>query len=509
VNPTRVCAVITDTTVAAARASIDAAASCADLVEVRLDYLTDFDFARPERLPEILGGKRLPAIITCRSLAEGGMQHVDDAVRLRLLVEGARNLAEYCDIEAAFYDQAARLSPDRSRLILSYHDFARTPQDLHGIYERVCSLPAAVHKIVSRAQAVSDCLAVFSLLDRAVADRRNLIALAMGDRGLVTRVLGPAHGSYLTYGTLASGRESAPGQPTCRELADLYRIREITRSTLVTGIIGRPVSHSASPAMHNAAFTALGLDYVYLPMEVDDLSEFFDRFVRADALKLNLRGLSVTIPHKTAVIPMLDGIDPVARRAGAVNTLVIDGGRITGYNTDVDGSMAPLEQVCSLASESVGVIGSGGAARAVILGLLERGASVAVFARDTDRAQPLADSFAVPVLPLEAISPSQCGILINTTPLGMLGHNEGLSPVPKAALANRRVVYDLVYNPIETRLLNEARESGCAAISGIEMLIAQAGLQFRRWTGKEAPLDVMREAGLRYLGDRLEEANVL
>jgi 3-dehydroquinate dehydratase/shikimate dehydrogenase len=498
----RICAVITEQTVSAARAQLKQAAQVADMAELRLDFLKDFDFTRPENLLPLLEEKPLPVIITCRAVAEGGHQVIDDSIRLRLLVEGARNWADYCDIEAAHYKQAEPLAPDSSRLILSHHNFDGTPRDLSELYERLCRLPAAAHKIVTRANSVTDTLSVFQLLGRARSEGRNLIALAMGEPGVITRILGPAAGSYLTYGSLARGRESAPGQLTCRELKNVYGVHSISRDTGVTGIIGRPVSGSASPAMHNAAFHALGLDYVYLPIEVDDLAEFFARFVRDEGRTLDwhLRGFSVTIPYKKAVIPLLDEVDEAARKIGAVNTVVISGGRLMGYNTDVDGAIAPLEKVCALEGESCAVIGAGGAARAVVFGLLERGARVSLFARDPVKARELAEAAGIAVFPVESLESSDARIVINTTPVGMRGHDESASPVSRAALRGRLAAYDLVYNPLETIFLKDARAEGCQTISGLEMLVAQGAMQFELGTGRKAPRDLMRRAALERVG---------
>src|SRR5215471_12639530 len=254
-----ICAVITETTVESARSAIKQAATEADMFELRLDYLRDFDFSKPEGLAQLLADKALPAIITCRSVDEGGQQSVDHQIRLRLMVEGARSLAEYCDVEAAYYERALKFKPDLNRLIVSYHNFTETPTDLTAIYERLCRLPAGVHKIVTQANSIRDTLPTFELLNRASAENRKLIALGMGEPGLITRILGPSRGSYLTYGSLKPGAESAGGQPTCRELNELYGLHRITRATQIAGIIGLPVSHSASPAIHNSAFRALGL----------------------------------------------------------------------------------------------------------------------------------------------------------------------------------------------------------------------------------------------------------
>jgi 3-dehydroquinate dehydratase/shikimate dehydrogenase len=500
-KPARVCAVIAQQTIEAAHLAIRRAAGIADLIELRLDYLRDFDFTKTEDLAPLLAGRPLPVIITCRAVAEGGNQDVDHAVRLRLLVEGAKRFADYCDIEAAQYADAVSLSPNLSRLIVSYHNLEETPADLGAIYDRVTALPAAVHKIVTRANSITDSLAIFRLLDRAISDGKSLIALAMGASGVVTRVLGPSRGCFLTYGSLDPGKESAAGQPTCDELINLYRVRRLSRDTAITGIIGTPVAHSASPAMHNRAFAALGLDFVYLPLELENVETFFTRFVRSATREMdwNLRGLSVTIPHKRTVVPLLDQLDFATAQAGAVNTVVLDEGRLNGYNTDVQGAMEPIERVVKLEGESCAVIGAGGAARAAVSGLIKRGASVTVFARDPANAMVLGETLGVGVLPLKAFSASDASIVINTTPVGMVGHSEGQSPVPRESLRGRRVVYDLVYNPLDTQFLIDGRAEGCLSISGLEMLIAQAALQFELWTGQRPPIDVMHQAATQML----------
>jgi len=497
----QLCAVITADTVSAARAAMKQASDVADLIELRLDFLRDFDFGNPNNLKPLLEDKPLPVIITCRAISEGGAQHVDEQIRVRLLVEGAKRFADYCDIEAASYAEAARLSPDASRLVVSYHNFDESPDNLNAVYDRVTSLPAAIHKIVTQARTITDSLANFKLLRRARNEAKPLIAMSMGPAGIITRVLGPSRGSFLTYGSLARGKESAPGQMTCEELINKYRIRRVSSATSITGIIGSPVGHSASPAMHNRAFAELDLDFVYLPLEVENIEEFITRMVRPTAREMdwNLQGLSVTIPHKTSILPLLDDLDQTAREVGAVNTVVIRDGRLIGYNTDGQAFLEPLARIHALAGAKCAVLGAGGAARAVIHGLLQSGANVSLFARDVEKARALAQSFGILVSPIESLTSSDASIIINTTPVGMRGHSEGHSPVPGDALRGRQLAYDLVYNPSETRFLTDARGEGCQTIGGLEMLVAQAALQFALWTGRTAPLDAMRDEAKRFV----------
>lgn len=497
----QVCAVITEETVKAARAAMKRTPGIADLIELRLDYLRDFDFSNPNSLRVLLEEKPLPVIITCRAIFEGGAQHVNEQIRVRLLVEGAKRFADYCDIEAASYADAVSLSPDLSRLIVSYHNFDETPDDLNAVYDRVTSLPAAIHKIVTKARTITNSLAIFKLLQRARDDAKPLIAMSMGQAGIITRVLGPCHGSFLTYGSMRRGKESAAGQMTCEELINKYRIRQLSRETSITGIIGSPVGHSASPAMHNRAFGELGLDFVYLPFEVEEIEEFITRMVRPETREMDwtLQGFSVTIPHKASILPLLDDLDQTAREVGAVNTVVIRDGRLIGYNTDAQAFLEPLARVHALAGAKCAVLGAGGAARAVIHGLLQSGAKVSLFARNAERGSVIAESFGIPLSPIESISSSGAAVIINTTPAGMRGHSEGTSPVPRAALRGRQIAYDLVYNPAETRFLTDARGEGCQTIGGLEMLVAQAALQFALWSGRSAPLDAMRDEARRFL----------
>jgi 3-dehydroquinate dehydratase / shikimate dehydrogenase len=505
-NPARICAVIAEQTIESARARLRQAAAQADIAELRLDYLIDFDLTDPGSLRPLLEEKTIPVIITFRAPEEGGKRRADNLSRLKLLVEGARDLADYCDIEAAHYEEAARLRPDPARLIVSYHNLDQTPDDLDTIYERIFSLPAAVRKIATRANSVTDTLKIFRLIERAESEQRNLIAIAMDGPGLITRLIGPSRGSFLTYGSLGGGSQTAHGQPTCEELRNLFRLDSLTRETAITAIIGRPVAHSASPAMHNAAFGALGLDFVYLPIEVGDAKSFVTRFVRPESREIDwpMRGLSVTIPHKEAIRGLLDEIDPTARKVGAVNTVVVSGDRLFGYNTDARGAVEPLEDLCALGRESCAVIGAGGAARAVVYGLIECGARVTVFAREQRKALSMADSFGVKVERLDRLKDSDASIIINTTPVGMRGHGEGESAVPADLLSKFAVAYDLVYNPVETRFLKDAKAAGCRTIGGIEMLVGQAALQFELWTERKPPIDLMKSAALAWLAGQAD-----
>jgi shikimate dehydrogenase len=259
--------------------------------------------------------------------------------------------------------------------------------------------------------------------------------------------------------------------------------------TRLCGIIGNPVEHSLSPAMHNAAFEQLGLNFAYLAFRVTDV-EGAIRGVRA----FDIRGLSVTVPHKVAVIPFLDEIDPVARAIGAVNTVVNDGGRLKGYNTDWTGFVRSLERHVPPAGRRVALLGAGGAARAIAFGLKEKGAALTILnrAEEIAMALDLAAEIGCPYGDLGRIDAvSGADIVVNATSVGMAPLQDR-TVVDPACLRPEQVVVDIVYNPLETRFLKEARARGCRTVPGYEMLLLQGVTQFELWTGQPAPVELMR-----------------
>ena len=262
----------------------------------------------------------------------------------------------------------------------------------------------------------------------------------------------------------------------------------VNGSTEIYGIMGNPVSHSLSPAMHNAAFQHLGLNKVYVPFATEEAATALNAF-RA----LGVKGVSVTIPHKQVLIPYLDKIDPVAAKIGAVNTLVIRGAEVYGCNTDWLGANAALQQFTPLTGKKVLLLGAGGAARAIGFGLLEAGACLTLASRTPSTGQALAEVLGCPWLPLGAVASGQADILVNATSIGM-GKNHEQSPIASQNLAAYRWVMDIVYAPLETRLLREAKAAGCQTINGLAMLLYQGVAQFELWTGLPAPLEIMRQA---------------
>ncbi len=268
----------------------------------------------------------------------------------------------------------------------------------------------------------------------------------------------------------------------------------ISGTTRVHGIMGNPVSHSLSPAMHNAAFAATGENGVYVPFPVEDVAGAMVGFKA-----LGVRGISVTIPHKQAVIAHLDDLDPVAEKIGAVNTLVLSAGRLKGYNTDWLGANRALEDKMALSGATVLLLGAGGSARAIGFGLLEAGAQVIIASRTPEPGQALAKQLDCPWHALADIPRLKADAVVNATSVGM-GRMADMSLVPADKIGDFPVVMDIVYAPLETRMLKEAKVAGCRTIDGLKMLLYQGAAQFELWTGRKAPVDVMGRQLLTALG---------
>ncbi|MCI0525372.1 MAG: shikimate dehydrogenase [Acidobacteria bacterium] len=495
-----ICVPITEADVNGFLATIHEADKIADAIELRLDYLPAKSL--PRLIVELASSvERIskPLIFTFRPREQGGKRDLtlrDRRDFWRGLSPEIIKSIRFADFEFDLVESFVGEQPPIpwEKIICSWHDFAETPDDLIARYDSMAIAPAAVVKIATQANRISDCQRVFELIDYA-GGKKPVIALAMGLPGLMTRALGLSRGAMLTFGSLRRGAESAAGQPTIAELRDLYRVKELSRESEILGVIGNPVGHSRSPLMHNAALKALNRTGVYLPFEVDDLASFVIEFVhpKTRTLDWNLRGLSVTIPHKLAIIPYLDFVDATANAIGAVNTVVVEDEELRGYNTDSVGAMKLLDELIDLKNARVAVIGAGGAARAICYGLNERDADVMIYARDLKKAQPLADEFNARIATLDSFN-GESDLVINCTPIGMLGHSEGQSPINAESLKNVKLVYDLIYTPEETALLRDARQAGCQTLGGLSMLVGQAAEQFRLWTGLEAPVDVMWQA---------------
>jgi 3-dehydroquinate dehydratase/shikimate dehydrogenase len=488
--------------------AIARATEVADVIELRLDCLLEGELDSASRvLSSLIDKAAALTILTIRSGEQGGRASLDLDQRSQFW-SAIGSSAENClrDFELDLvqeYKRRADEQLDWGRVICSYHDFAGIPPNLEQIYESMAATEARILKIAVQADDATDCLPVFHLLERAQSEGREMIAIAMGPAGIMTRILGPSRGSFLTYGSLDDESATAPGQLSARELRQVYRIDRIDQQTEVLGIIGKPVGHSLSPQIHNAAFAAAGVNAVYIPFEVRDAVSFICRMVhpRSRELDWNLRGLSVTAPHKSTVLSCLDWIDPAAKEIGAVNTIVVQDHLLHGYNTDAPGFISPLRRrFGSLKGARCAIVGGGGGARAALWALRHEGAGVTLFVRDPEKARRVAKEFGVDCHQLAGTRFNQFEIVINATPLGTHGEREDETPATAEQLGGVRLAYDLVYNPIETRFLREARAADCETLSGLEMLISQAVEQFKLWTSQNPNAEVMRAAALRTLG---------
>jgi 3-dehydroquinate dehydratase/shikimate dehydrogenase len=492
------------------RQAVARASEVADIIELRLDYLQGDELFKALRgLPALISASTRPIIVTLRPIEQGGRREMDNLTRIIFWVEHflyGKPHVDFADIEL----DLARLFQEREkdegkellnweRVICSQHYFASPPDELWKIFSEMRATPARILKVAVQANDITDCIEIFHLLEHAQMEGREMIAVAMGEAGVATRILASSRGAFLTYGSLDEDHQSAPGQISAASLRDVYRLHKLNHETEILGLVGSPVWHSLSPRIHNAAFEALNVNAVYIPFEVRDAGEFFRRMAhpRTREIKWRLRGLSVTAPHKADVLEHLDWIAPDAQEIGAVNTIVIEDGAMRGYNTDAAALLVPLlEKGLSLTGARCAVIGAGGAARCALWGLRQQGARVCVFARDAQRARTTAEKFGADCRELEDASFDGFDLVINATPLGTRGEREDETPALADQLGGARMAYDLVYNPGDTRFLREARAAGCETTGGLAMLIAQAAEQFKLWTRRDAPLDVMKEAAL-------------
>jgi 3-dehydroquinate dehydratase / shikimate dehydrogenase len=469
------CIVVGAQTLAQLRARRLRAESQANLVELRLDTVADPD------VTGALAGRTGRVIVTCRAAWEGGHFRGSEEQRLRLLEQAWAAGADFVDVEWAARDAAPWIARTKGeRLVLSVHDFSGVPRDLAALHRAMQQSSAAVVKIAVTASSLRDTLMLRQLA--TTASGRRQVLLAMGPSGVVTRILPDRFGSEWTY----AGDAWAPGQVSVGHLRDEFQLGRVSKAAALYGVVARPSGHSVSPAMHNAAFRAAQLDAVYVPLEATDADDFL---AFADAM--DVRGASVTLPFKVDLLPHVEA-DVLARRVGAVNTLTRGRSREwIGTNTDVAGFLAPLAGRINLKGARAAILGAGGAARGAAMALADAGARVVLHARRVNAARDVAADVGVGYAPMPPVAASW-DLLVNATPVGMEPHVEE-TPWPDARF-DGRLVYDLIYNPQETRLLREARGAGCETLGGLEMLVAQASRQFEIWTGRAPAPGVMRDA---------------
>ena len=475
-------------------------------LEIRLDMLEGAKSGIP-LIRRVM--RRYPGtviIATCRRTPNGGEFGGGIDEQAAVLGQALSAGAALLDVEIETAEDAPRIVErfrESARVIVSYHDFEKTPA-LGPVLARLKKIPADIYKISTTVRKPSDNV---RLLELASGNEETpLVILGMGEAGAPSRILGPSRGSIFGFGApdvrasarkrgrTAAPQPTAPGQITASEMRGRYQVQKRKSPSQVYGVIACPIGHSMSPALHNRAFQSKRVDAVYLPFMVQPahLADFF-RFAR----ELPVAGFSVTIPHKQDVLRHLHSVNRLARRIGAVNTVYRRGGKLCGTNTDAIGVTAPLEKRLPLKKATVLIAGNGGAARGAILAAKDKGARVTLSGRNPRRVRALARACGVEAAGREKLAGRHFDVLIHATPLGMSPHIDGCffsGDIPAD------LVFDMVYNPLETLLLKKARAAGKETISGLEMFLEQAAAQFEIWTGETAPRTVMKKSVLQALG---------
>jgi 3-dehydroquinate dehydratase/shikimate dehydrogenase len=479
-----------ETLLAHARAEYDAGER---FLEFRLDYLASPEQGITAMRKFLSRHSDCTILATCRRHQNHGRYNGSVDQQVRILESAIDAGAKAVDIELESAESCAeRLESLRSRayLLISYHNYGGTPP-LDSVMRRMTRIPADGYKIVTTAKKPSDNYRILALA-RAYP-KTPTVLLAMGEMGFPTRVLSTAMGGLYSYAAPNAAGGTAIGQVCARQLRQLYRVEKFTRDAKIYGVIADPVRHSISPAVHNRAFQARRADAVYLPFLVKPV-QLKDFLVLAD--KLPLAGFSVTIPHKQKILRYLDLVDPMARRIGAVNTVWRKAGKWRGANTDAEGVTLPLKRHVRLGKASVLVVGNGGAARGAAYALAGSGARLAITGRNLDRVRALAKACDAESLSREQAETRMFDVLIHATPLGMFPRVDQCffdGHIPA------KLVFDMVYNPLETLLGRKAKDQGATVIPGLEMFLEQAALQFEIWTGENAPRAVMEKAALEAL----------
>jgi 3-dehydroquinate dehydratase/shikimate dehydrogenase len=475
-------------------------------IEFRLDYLPKPAAALPALKQFVSENSAGTFVATCRCKDNGGRFEGSNTAALEILLKAAEAGFQLVDIELESVEKLPKNTMQKLRdagaaVILSFHDFKQTG-DLDAVYARMEPFAPDFMKVVPTARSLTDNLKLMHFLER-MEDRSNasIVGICMGEAGIISRVLGLRAGSAFTFAAASLGDETAPGQIAARTLLETYRIDQVDVATKVFGVAGDPIKSSLSPLMMNTAFRRETVNAVYLALQTKNVEDLFKL-----AREIPIQGLSVTMPLKEGVIPFLERTDPLSMKIGAVNTISrLPDGKFYGFNTDVAGIVGPLERRLSLRNAKVLVLGAGGAARAAVFGCRNKGAEVWILNRTPETAQKLARQAGAKTIRRDALAKQPFDVIINATPAGMSGNKTAAILAPEEL--NARLVFDLVYNPIETPLLRMARQKGLAVISGVEMFVQQGARQFEIWTGQPAPEEEMLRVVLHSLKQSAENAS--
>jgi 3-dehydroquinate dehydratase / shikimate dehydrogenase len=499
----KVCVAIIGSTASEMLEKASAVVKETPFLEFRLDYLEKPLLALPKFKHFFTDHTAATGIATCRRTANGGKFSGNVAAEIEVLSKAAAAGFHIIDVELESVEamkkgELQNLRDTGVALIISHHDFAAT-KDLEGIYKRIVPFQPDFIKIVPTAKTLVDNVTLMRFIER-MEDHSNIIGICMGDAGIISRVLGVRAGSAFTFAAATVGEETGPGQIAARTLIETYRIEQVDAATKVYGVAGNPIRSSLSPIMMNTAFRRETVNAVYLALQANKLS---------DLLKLvdeiPIQGISVTMPLKQEIMAHLEKTDPLSAKIGACNTVLrAQDGKLYGFNTDVAGITGPLEKRMSLRGAKVLVLGAGGAARAAVFGLRDKGAEVFILNRTSETAQKLARQSGAKTIKKDAVAKTAFDVIINATPIGMAGIKA--PQLLEAKDLNTKLVFDLVYNPLETPLLRMARQKGIPIVTGIEMFVQQGARQFEIFTGKPAPEEEMLRVVIHALRQQAEAA---
>jgi len=487
----RICAVVATPSAHKFRKLVRVALRETPTVELRLDWLSS-DRERHMALEWLKRStpKKAVFIATCRRRVGGGEFAGGAGEELFWLMKAKEAGCTWCDLENETLHELPGESVEGyalpPKVLLSIHDFRRTPKLPKKVKIAVRGGVDAV-KLAAMSRKLTDSTRLLKL----ARGTQRVVAVPMGEIGLPGRILALREGSALVYAPVAAA--TAPGQVELGDLKELYRAHQLTRKTRVYGVIGNPIGHSLSPLLHNTGFVAAKKDAVFLPFLVEELREFLEVM-----RELGVAGFSVTLPHKKKIFRFLDECEPLAEEIGAVNTVTVRrDGKLAGSNTDYLGVLRALEGKLQLKGSRVAIIGAGGAARAAAFAVAKAGAEVLVCARRENAAKELARAVHGEVVRRAALRKEKFDAILNATPVGMHPH-AGSSPLEAAEL-NCSLVMDLVYRPLQTKLLRMAAARGIRTVSGVEMFLAQGIAQWELWMGRRAPGAAMRGAILKTL----------
>jgi len=495
IGESKICAVVAAESAAAMWRQLNRALAVTRTIELRLDWLAndgEIDRFLARLAANIRGGAVRGAgatfIATCRRREAGGRYRGTIAKQLVHLGAAIRAGCEWYDLEIESTSRCPGELLDvllgEGQQICSAHFFHRPPKDFKRVVATLSSVRPDAIKIAAQSESLSEARRLIEI----ARGRRDAIAVPMGDVALPMRVLALREGRNFVYAPVENA--TAPGQVSLNEMVNLYRAERINRRTRVYGVIGNPVGHSLSPQLQNAGFRARGIDAVYLPFLARDLKDFRDSIA-----PLRMKGFSVTLPHKEAILRYLDDCDELAASIGAVNTVSVRAnGKLFGYNTDYVGVLRALERRMPLRGSRVLIFGAGGVARAVAFALSRAGASVGICARRAARAAALARAAGGEAIARRHLKSEFFDAIINATPVGMYPA-VGLSPLEASEL-NCRLLFDTIYRPRVTRLMQLATHRGIETVSGVDMFVAQGTAQWEIWTGQRAPEKAMRAAVL-------------